>query len=50
MANVKGQVRGPSARMQGLRPGGPVLTVVWLAEVLQLTADRSRNKRPLNRR
>jgi hypothetical protein len=41
---------GPDARRAGLRPRGPGLTVVWLAERLQLTADRSRNKRPLNRR
>lgn len=44
------QPAGPDARRAGLRPRGPGLTVVWLAEVLQLTADRSRNKRLLNRR
>ena len=35
---------------RALRRRGTELTLVLLAERLQLTADRSRNKRPLNRR
>ena len=39
-----GLIIARDARPAGLRPRGPGLTVVGLAEVLQFTADRSSNK------